>query len=247
MKLLEKVKNTKNKKKVIAAIIAMAIVLTAGTIALLSQVTQAANNNFAGQAGVNVGVYEEGGADSTGSVYEDSTGTGNTREYSSNVADGVYKTVKILNKNYTTSETNRDYPTSNTYVRARIVACFRYNDTVTDTNGSTTACEYAGQVYAQTVEKTQLVFEGKDSNWILANNNTTGSEDYYYYNTAVAPGEMTNALFTHVQYTGTVPENTHLEVQVLTEGIAAGSQTSYTAAWNAATGTSLDYTVASNN
>jgi len=226
MKLLEKVKNTKNKKKVAAAIIAMAIVLTAGTIALLSQVSQAANNNFNGAA-VNVGVVENN------NTLEDSK-NGNTQTYSTMTGEGVNKQVAIKNINST------EYPTTDTYVRVRLVPKLVWND---DT-------EYAGQTACANLDgNVTYSFEG--TGWVsVAQENE--EYNYYYYTSALAPDQVSTNLISHVTYSGTIPENQHFELEVLTEGIAAnqhittdanGDVTSnYASAWGAVTGTTISGT-----
>jgi len=231
MKLLEKVKNTKNKKKVAAAIIAMAIVLTAGTIALLSQVTQAANNNFKG-AVVNVGVVE---GDKT---LEDSTNGGNTNTYDEMKTGGVDKQVAIKNINST------EYPTTDTYVRVRLVPKLVWKD---DT-------EYAGQTACADLSTgiTYTFVAGESTaQWMAATDSTSG-ETYYYYTKALAPGETSTQLINHVAYSGEIPQNQHFELEVLTEGIAAsqhvttdsnGNVTSdYASAWGTVTGTTISGT-----
>lgn len=226
MKLLEKVKNTKNKKKVAAAIIAMAIVLTAGTIALLSQVSQAANNNFNG-AGVNVGVVENG----TDKTLEDSTKGGNTNTYDKiGTSDEVTKVEKSVFIKNITSDT---YPTTDTYVRVRLVAKLVYDDTSAD--GS--AAEYADQTVAKDITG-NVTFNFADNaatNWTAY---TSNGEKYYYYKNAIAPGNISDQLLSSVSYNGKIDAGQQLEVEVLTEGIAAnqhmnadGTAKAYSDAW----------------
>lgn len=230
MKLLEKVKNTKNKKKVAAAIIAMAIVLTAGTIALLSQVSQAANNNFNGAA-VNVGVVENN------NTLEDSK-NGNTQTYSTMTGEGVNKQVAIKNINST------EYPTTDTYVRVRLVPKLVWND----------GTEYAEQTACADLSTgVTYTFVAGDSTaqWMAATDSASGAT-YYYYTKALAPNDTSANLISHVTYSGTIPENQHFELEVLTEGIAAnqhittdpkGNVTSdYASAWGAVTGTTISGT-----
>lgn len=230
MKLLEKVKNTKNKKKVAAAIIAMAIVLTAGTIALLSQVTQAANNNFKG-AVVNVGVVENG----TNKTLEDSINSQNTNTYATmDTTNGIEKEVAIKNINST------EYPTTDTYVRVRLVPKLVWNDNT----------EYAGQTACANLTSANVTYgfvPGTDSaQWMAATDSTNG-ETYYYYTKALAPDETSTQLISHVTYSGEIPQNQHFELEVLTEGIAASQHTTtdnqgnvtsgdYASAWKDVTG-----------
>ena len=224
MKLLEKVKNTKNKKKVAAAIIAMAIVLTAGTIALLSQVTQAANNNFKG-AVVNVGVVE---GDKT---LEDSTNGGNTNIYDKiGTTDGSTNVTKNVSIKNITSDA---YPTTDTYVRVRLVAKLVYDDT----NADGSAAEYADQTVAKDITG-NVTFNFADNaatNWTVY---TSNGEKYYYYKNAIAPGSTSDQLLSSVSYNGKIDAGQHLEVEVLTEGIAAnqhmnadGTAKAYSDAW----------------
>lgn len=62
---------------------------------------------------------------------------------------------------------------------------------------------------------------GTDSKWVVDH---SSGESYYYYTDAVTPGSTTTNLITAVTYTGKLPESTHFELQVLTEGVAAGQK-----------------------
>jgi hypothetical protein len=212
MKIAEKIKN---KKGIAAAIIALMVIVTAGTIALLSHVTQAANNNFQG-AVVNIGVYE------SGTLLENGN---NTKAYNTMTAAGIDKEVQIKNINST------DYPTSDTYVRVRLVPKLVYND----------GTEYAGQTVASDMTGMVDYTFGDTAGW---SEQQTGDETYYYYTKALAPDEISSDLITHVTYKGEIPADTHFELQVLTEGIAAGQHTTTDAAGNVIT---ADYAAAWNN
>lgn len=236
---MEKLRNAK-KSKVIIAIVASVLIIAGATMALLSQATQTANNNFAG-AGVNVAVKEGDKVLENGS---------NINTYSKNISTGVEKSVKIENK-YSV-----DYPTTDTYVRVRLVPIIRYNE----------GTEYAGQVANTNIDLTQLTFTGGSFNdagkilgsskWVAYTDLTSG-ETYYYYKEAIAAGSDTTELIRSVKYTGTIPKDTHFELQVLTEGIAAnqhidtdGNIKAYNLAWQDVTNTTALGTlveVASNN
>ena len=171
------------------------------TLALLNQKTQAMNNSFQGAA-VNIGVLENGTLDEEDKLYEDST-DGNNDAYIQMGTDQrtQSKTVKIKNKD---SET---YPTTDTYVRVRLVPVLRYDE----------ESEYAGQVVPVDM-KGQVYYTYGSTNWQQL---STNGETYYYYNQAIAPGESTEPLITEVTYSGELPANTYFEVQVLTEGLSA--------------------------
>lgn len=189
---------TMSKRKVIS--IALSGILVAGvvaglTLAYLNRQSQTAANAFAGsEAKVNVGVLENN------SLLENESG-GNSLNYSQMTSAGVDKSVKIKNINKT------DYPTTDTYVRVRLVPIIRY-----------TSEEKNNQVAPVEVDKVEFTY-GKEfsQKWDRLDE---ANEIYYYYKTALAPDESTSELITKVAYTGTIPEGAAFEVQVLTEGIA---------------------------
>lgn len=197
-----------NKKKIlVAAISACAILSAAGiTMAMLSKQSQAVTNEFQG-AGVNIGVLENG------NLLEDEGGHGdNVQEYPKIEKDKpVQKIVQIQNID------SEEYPTTDTYVRVRLVPIFR------DADGASVAAD---------MSKVQYTFGNKDGLW---KKEKVSGEMYYYYTKALAPNESTSSLIEAVTYTGDVPEGTHFELQVLTEGLAA-SQSGALSAWGISDG-----------
>ncbi|SDY04067.1 hypothetical protein [Eubacterium barkeri] len=200
------IKNLRNnKKQLFLMIAAIAFLMIGGTVALLSAVTGTMVNAFDG-GHVNVSVIETGG-DKTQDLENPGNADENVNHYTEMTADNptVSKTVAIKNLD------KPDYKTVDTYVRVRLVPILRYND----------GTEYAGQVVpVDMAGKVNYTF-GTDSKWVVDH---SGGESYYYYTEAVTPGSTTTNLITAVTYTGKLPENTHFELQVLTEGIAAGQK-----------------------
>lgn len=184
----------KKKRIAVAAICACAVLTAAGTtMAMLSQKTQSAANEFNGTA-VNIGVLEKG------KVLEEGANGANLQEYPEIKKDvPVEKKVKISNMN------DPSYPTTDTYVRVRLVPVFRD--------------KYDKYSVAADLTKIQYIYGNTDNLW--KKEEADNGETYYYYTKALLPGEETSELITAVMYTGDVPEGTILEVQVLTEGIAA--------------------------
>lgn len=180
-----------SKKKVIA--ISLSVVLVAagiigGTLAMLKAKANPVTNDFAGAA-VNIGVLENDKVIETG---------GNNR-YDTIVKDNpVTKEVQIRNID------SDDYPTTDTYVRVRLVPIFR-ND--------------KGQTVAADMSKVEYTYGNEDASW--KKQITESGETYYYYTKALAPGEDSSELITAVTYTGEVPEGATFELQVLTEGVAS--------------------------
>ncbi len=107
----------------------VSILLVAGTMALLSAITGEKVNAFSG-GHVNVSVIETGGSKDNTDLENPGNSDNNTNSYIGNINEGVTKTVAIKNLDKET------YHTVDTYVRVRLVPCFRYNE------GS----EYAGQL-----------------------------------------------------------------------------------------------------
>lgn len=198
------IKNLRNNKKQLFLIIAaIAFLMVGGTVALLSAVTGTKVNAFDG-GHVNVSVIETGGDKDNTDLENPSEGNVNNFN---KVTTGqeVAKTVAIKNLD------KEDYKTVDTYVRVRLVPILRYND----------GTEYAGQVVPVDMNgKVQYTY-GTDGNWVV---NSTSGENYYYYKEVVTPGNTTSNLITAVTYNGNLPDNTHFELQVLTEGVAAGQK-----------------------
>lgn len=116
----------------------------------------------------------------------------------------VSKEVSIKNIDST------DYPTANTYVRVRLVPIFRNE---------------AGETVPADMTKVTYTYDDTE-NW---KKQVIGGETYYYYTKALAPDEVSGKLISAVTYTGDVPEGAVFELQVLTEGIAAGQNQSLNA------------------
>lgn len=116
----------------------------------------------------------------------------------------VSKEVSIKNIDST------DYPTANTYVRVRLVPIFRNE---------------AGETVPADMTKVTYTYDDTE-NW---KKQVIDGETYYYYTKALAPDEVSGKLISAVTYTGDVPEGAVFELQVLTEGIAAGQNQSLNA------------------
>ena len=129
-----------------------------------------------------------------------------------------------------------EYPTTDTYVRVRLVPKLVWNDNT----------EYAGQTACANLDgNVTYSFEG--TGWVSV---AQENEGYYYYTSALAPDRVSTNLIKHVTYSGTIPENQHFELEVLTEGIAASQHTTtdnqgnvtsgdYASAWKDVTGTDI--------
>lgn len=201
-----------NKKEKIAfAVVAVVMIgaVSGTTFALLNKKSDAAVNEFDGAA-VNVAVLENG------RLYEDGISGNENASYEKIVTNQeTAKDVKIENV------LRSDYPTTDTYVRVRLVPSFVYD------NGA-----YAGQVVPVNMAGTVSYSYGDDSRWQRSEVN---GETYYYYTSAIEPGGYTGSLITGVTYTGEVPANAHFELHVLTEGVAAKQAGSLTM-WGFASG-----------
>lgn len=207
-------KNFTKKKKIIIAAVSSILVLTCVigvTLALLRTQSEPVTNKFAGKdAAVNIGVVEQG------TVYEDGK---NTVTYDKDVQSPVEKKVSIKNNH------KPDYVTSNTWIRARLVPIIR------DDN--------SGEIAPVSVDQSKLIYtyglkveESSDTveagEWLQKK---VDDETYYYYSTPVSPKKLTGELITAVQYTGEIPDGTHLELQVLAEGISAVQDGAVASAW----------------
>ena len=217
----------KNKKGIVIAVIALIAVAIGGgaTLAYFSSTTAQAHNEFKGAA-VNISVIENEEKE----LDKEDEQTGNVNTFSSSIKDQqVPKIVRIKNK-----DTN-EYHTVDTYVRVRLVPKLVYNDD-NNTEG------YAGQT-AVNLEPDQVQYtwatQNDDAKWVQSDVN---GQKYYYYTKALTPGELSSILLTAVQYTGDIPQGQHFELEVLTEGIAAGQHSKtengvevradYQTAWN---------------
>lgn len=202
--------NLKNKKTIalLSTVGVLAIALISFTLAMLNQRSQAATNNFSG-ATVNIGVLENG------EIYEDSAnGKSNSNTYDKITEDNREVTKQVAIKNINSTE----YPTSDTYVRVRLVPCFRYNDN---------AEKYAGEVVPTDIAKDVEYIFSRDTDW-------EKKGEYYYYKKPLAPDDTTDDLLEKVRYNGSfenIPADSHFELQVLTEGVSAKQADAAKNAW----------------
>ena len=211
-------KKLSKKARIITAAAGSALVLICVigvTLALLKTKSDQAVNDFQG-ATVNIGVLE--GND----VYENGDNiNGEFKRIDTSKDKTVAKVVRIQNID------SKDFPTSDTFVRVRLVPIFRYDD----------GTSYEGQVCPQSVEPDKLKYtygEGWADKWIVTGTSVTSPTEfdaYYYYQSAIAPGTATDPLITAVTYTGDVPKDAHLEIQVLAEGISSKQRDSVISAW----------------
>lgn len=202
---------------VIASVGVLAIALISVTMALLNKKTEAALNPFSGSA-VNIGVVENN------KIYEDGKNQVTGFDQNALTNGGAKKVVQIknMNKLENSEDPDKDYPTTDTVVRVRLVPCIRYDET--DPN-------YGGQVVPVDMKNVSYHYNSSDNinsdKWesrqedTVSGDTTSKQETYYYYKTPLAPGKTTEALFDRVTYTGDIPENAHFELQVLAEGAAA--------------------------
>lgn len=210
MSFLDKIKNKKG--IVIAAIVLIAVAIGGGaTLAYFSSRTDEVHNEFKGAA-VNISVIEnESEVDRNNKESEDETNGGNVVTFSSiTTGTEVPKIVRIKNKD------TDDYHTVDTYVRVRLVPKLVYDDNNTD--------GYAGQTAVDlNPSQVNYTFATDNDKWDAQTVSANGKDQtYYYYKEAIKPGEISSVLLTAVAYSGTIPEGQHFELEVLTEGIAAG-------------------------
>ena len=219
----------KNKKGIVIAVIALIAVAIGGgaTLAYFSSTTAQAHNEFKGAA-VNISVIENEEKE----LDKEDEQTGNVNTFSSSIKDQqVPKIVRIKNK-----DTN-EYHTVDTYVRVRLVPKLVYNDNNTEGYGGQTAVNLNPDQVTYTFANDMATY------WDEQTVNANGKDQkYYYYKEAIKPGELSSILLTAVQYTGDIPQGQHFELEVLTEGIAAGQHSKtengvevradYQTAWN---------------
>ncbi len=232
MSFMDKIKNKKG--IVIAAIVLVSVAIGGGaTLAYFSSTTNEVHNEFKGAA-VNISVIEnDSQVDINNKESEDETSGGNIVTFKS-VTTGleVPKIVRIKNK-----DTN-EYHTVDTYVRVRLVPKLVYDDNNQE--------GYAGQT-AVDLNPDQVVYtlaNDTQEKWDIQKVNANGKDQtYYYYKEALKPGEVSSVLLSAVAYSGDIPQGQHFELEVLTEGIAAGQHSTkdadgnevradYQQAWN---------------
>lgn len=210
--------NLKNKKTIalLATVGVLAIALISFTLAMLNQRSQAATNNFSG-ATVNIGVVEGNDHDKT---YEDGIGDKNVNGDYAPIQKDVPANKQVAIKNIYSKE----YPTSDTYVRVRLVPCLRYTDDNIDRH------EVKGELVPVDM-KGKVTYSALGKNWVKWPDGDSNDDVYYYYTLPLSPNQVTSNLIETVTYTGNLPENTHFELQVLTEGVSAKQEGAAKQAW----------------
>lgn len=189
------------------------LVIVGVTLAIIKADLGSKVNSFSSKnAKVNVAVVEN---DSIEDKYEINDGL-TLDTVSTDPNNPTKKKVAILNYD------KEDYPTTNTYVRVRLVPAFVYDDG--NHQGETVAIDLKNKV------KYNLA---SDTNWV---EQEIDGEKYYFYKNAIAPDVVTDPLLESVYYDGEVPENAHFELQVLVDGVSANSSgnkfDSAVEAWN---------------
>lgn len=228
----------KLKKTALAAGITVLLMGAAGTTyALLNTRTVTVANQFAGAA-VNIGVAEHFNDDNI-IIYEDMGEqlTDNINDVYDRIRDdNTTITKEIAVKNIDSDE----YPTTDTYVRVRLVPMIIYDDSKENIEagiaGNIAAVDMRGKVsysYANElkskadVDKAMKDNEDLTGSWFYMDNSSSDdNERYYYYSVPVAPGDMTSRLINNVTYAGDIPENAHFELKVLAEGVSSKQEDS---------------------
>lgn len=228
----------KLKKTALAAGITVLLMGAAGTTyALLNTRTVTVANQFAGAA-VNIGVAEHFNDDNI-IIYEDMGEqlTDNINDVYDRIRDdNTTITKEIAVKNIDSDE----YPTTDTYVRVRLVPMIVYDDSKENIKagiaGNIAAVDMRGKVsYSYANELKSKADVNKDiqdnedltGSWFYMDNSSSDdNERYYYYSMPVAPGDMTSRLINNVTYAGDIPENAHFELKVLAEGVSSKQEDS---------------------
>lgn len=230
-----------NKKVMVAAGVTAAFtIMTAGiTYARLNTKTPVIVNDFAG-ACVNIGVAEKN-SDEEVNIYEDK-GSSKDAPYDENGDYNTNASYEKISESDRTREkefavkniTSEEYPTTDTYVRVRLVPMLVYDDNEKNIDkgvvGQIVPVDMKGNVkYTFASDITELSedsFIGADDeeegSWMYKEGTSFDENDrYYYYTKPIAPDETTPILLKEVTYEGELPEGTHFELKVLAEGIAA--------------------------
>lgn len=226
------------KTALVAGITVLLMGAAAGTTyALLNARTVTVANQFAGAA-VNIGVVEQFTDDNT-IIYEDMGEqlTDNINDVYDRIKDdNTTRTKEIAVKNINSEE----YPTTDTYVRVRLVPMIIYDDSKENIKagiaGNIAAVDMRGKVsysYANELKSKDDVNKDIQDNedltgsWFYMDNSSSDdNERYYYYSVPVAPGDMTSRLINNVTYAGDIPENAHFELKVLAEGVSSKQEDS---------------------
>lgn len=226
------------KTALVAGITVLLMSAAAGTAyALLNTRTVTVANQFAG-AVVNIGVVEQFTDDNT-IIYEDMGEqlTDNINDVYDRIKDdNTTRTKEIAVKNINSEE----YPTTDTYVRVRLVPMIIYDDSKENIKagiaGNIAAVDMRGKVsysYANELKSKDDVNKDIQDNedltgsWFYMDNSSSDdNERYYYYSVPVASGDMTSRLINNVTYAGDIPENAHFELKVLAEGVSSKQEDS---------------------
>ena len=226
------------KTALVAGITVLLMSAAAGTAyALLNARTVTVANQFAG-AVVNIGVVEQFTDDNT-IIYEDMGEqlTDNINDVYDRIKDdNTTRTKEIAVKNINSEE----YPTTDTYVRVRLVPMIIYDDSKENIKagiaGNIAAVDMRGKVsysYANELKSKDDVNKDIQDNedltgsWFYMDNSSSDdNERYYYYSVPVAPGDMTSRLINNVTYAGDIPENAHFKLKVLAEGVSSKQEDS---------------------
>ncbi len=91
---------------------------------------------------------------------------------------------------------SESYPTTNAYVRVHLVPVLR-------------------NAQGENMGAVSVSYNELENGWVLLD------DGYFYYKNMVAPGEATPELIHEVTVTSQIPEDAHLELYVLSEGVAA--------------------------
>lgn len=196
----------KKKNKMAIALICIFALTLSGTLALLSTTTNKAENTFnAIHNKVNVGIVED-------KTYEELSDGSRSITLNNNQAVKSFsiKNIDRLNENLEDDPKGKEYyPTGKTLVRARIVPMLIYNQEGNTHDDNTVA--------GLDMSKLKMnVTQEQDSHWYA---NEQNGETYYYYSKAINKDETTKPLNITATYDGGIPAGTHLEIQVLTEGV----------------------------
>ena len=220
----------KLKKTALAAGITVLLMGAAAgtTYALLNTRTVTVANQFAGAA-VNIGVVEHFNDDNI-IIYEDMGEqlTDNINDVYDRIRDdNTTRTKEIAVKNIDSDE----YPTTDTYVRVRLVPMIVYDDSKENIKagiaGNIAAVDMRGKVSYSYANALKSKAEYLTGSWFYMDNSSSDdNERYYYYSVPVAPGDMTSRLINKVTYTGDIPENAHFELKVLAEGVSSKQEDS---------------------
>ncbi|MEG0792375.1 MAG: hypothetical protein RR275_00105 [Lachnospiraceae bacterium] len=202
-------KERSNRIKQIVLAVSLVVVLFCAigvTYAILNTKTEMVKNAFNGKM-VNIVVTE--------TVKEKDLDVDNaTLNYGNISEEPVSKIVKIKNLN------SPAYPTTDTYVRVRMVPVLRYE-------GS----QNTGEAVAQQIQ-VQYTFGQEDTKWRVQTNEN--GESYYYYPKLVKAGEQTTPLITamNLKSGSLMPNGSYLELEVLADGIQARPKTAIEDAWS---------------